>query len=167
MKNLIFILLASTLIISCNSDDNNNDNNYALETAIAFTLTNQIGEDLLDPTNSNAYLSNSIKIYYIKENGDIEEIYNSNLDSPRNFRIISPDNSDLNTYAFELYPNTYVMENATTYIEWNDTETDTIKTNYRYGDNYTICNKIWYNNVNVWTENTNVNSGRLFEIIKN
>jgi len=168
MKNLIFLLLANILLISCSSDNNNNGNSYYnLDVGITMTFKDINGNDLLNPNNINAYSTDLIKIYYLKENGDIEEIYNSNLDSPRNFKIITPEDSQENIYALYLTPNTYLTENAITYIEWNNTETDTIKTNYRYGDNYTICNKIWYNNVNVWTENTNVNSGRLFEIIKN
>jgi len=168
MKNLIFLLLISILIVSCSSDeDNNNNSAFNLDTGIVFLLTNELGEDLLDPTNPNAYLSETIKIYYLKENGDVDEIYNSNLDSPRNFSIITPENSGSDIYAFQLFPNTYIMENAVTYIEWNENETDTVKTNYRYGDNYTICSNVWYNNENLWTENPAVNSGRVFEIIKN
>ncbi|MFK5958964.1 MAG: hypothetical protein QM495_08870 [Lutibacter sp.] len=168
MKNLIFMLLALILIVSCSSDDNNNENNYYnLDTDVIFTVKDSNGNDMLNPNNQNAYLSDNIKIYYVKADGGSEEIYYPNLSSPRNFRIITPEDSQENIYAFQLFPNTYVMEDAITYIEWNNTETDTIKTNYRYGKNYTICDKIWYNNVNVWTENTEVNTGRIFEIIKN
>ena len=168
MKNLIFLLITTILIASCSSDDNNNDDNYYnLDTDIIFTIKDSNGNDLLNPNNPNAYLSETVKIYYLKENGDLEEVYNSNLDAPRNFNIITPEDSGENVYAFSLFPNTNVIENAITYIEWNDTEKDTVRTNYRYGNNYTICNKVWYNNVNVWTENTEINAGRIFEIIKN
>ena len=78
-------------------------------------------------------------------NGETEEVYNSNLDASRNFKVITPENSGSDIYAFQLFPNTYIMENAVTYIEWNDTETDTVKTNYRYGDNHTVCNKVSLN----------------------
>lgn len=167
MKNIIFLLI-TILIVSCSSNDNNNDNNYYnLDTNIIFTIKDSNGHDLLNPINPNAYLSETIKIYYLKENGDIEEIYNSNLTAPRNFSIITPENSGSDVYAFSLQPNTYIMENAVTYIEWNESETDTIKTNYRYGYNHTICNKVWYNDINVWTENAEINTGRVFEIIKN
>ena len=167
MKNLIFLLLA-TLIVSCSSDDNNNDESYYnLDTNIIFTIKDSNGNDLLNPNNPNAYLSETVKIFYLKENGDVDEIYNSNYGSPRNFSIITPENSGSDVYAFSLQPNTHIMENAITYIEWNDTEIDTIKTNYRYGDNHTVCNKVWYNDTNVWTENTEINTGRIFEIIKN
>jgi hypothetical protein len=168
MKNLIFLLFTIMLIASCSSDDNNNDNDYYnLDTNIIFTIKDSNGNDLLNPINPNAYLSETVKIYYLKENGDVEEIYNSNLTAPRNFSIIIPENSGSNIYALSLQPNTYIMENAVTYIEWNETETDTIKTNYRYGVNHTVCKKVWYNDINVWTENAEVNTGRVFEIIKN
>tara|TARA_B100000795_G_scaffold259924_1_gene235318 strand:- start:27 stop:533 length:507 start_codon:yes stop_codon:yes gene_type:complete len=168
MKNLIFLLLASILIVSCSSNGNNNDNDYYnLDTDIIFTIKDSNGNDLLNPNNPNAYLSETVKIYYLKENGETEEVYNSNLDASRNFKVITPENSGSDIYAFQLFPNTYIMENAVTYIEWNDTETDTVKTNYRYGDNHTVCNKVWYNDTDVWTENTEINTGRIFEIIKN
>ena len=154
-------------MISCSSDDSSNGSDYYnLDIGITITIKDNNNIDLLNPNNPNAYLSENIKIYYLKENGEVDEVYNSNYDFPRNFNIITPEDSQEDIYAMSLTPNTFLMDNAITYIEWNDTEIDTIKTSYRYGKNYTVCNKVWYNNVNVWTENPDVNSVRLLEIIK-
>jgi len=165
MKNSVFLILIF-LMASCTSEDNSTDAYYCLDTSIFFTIKDSNGNDLLNPNHPNAYISDSIKIYYLKENGEVEEIYNTNAADSRNFHIITPQESFVDYYAFLLHPNTF-GENTITYIKWNNTDTDTVKTNYRYGKNYTICNKVWYNDVNVWTENIEQNTGRIFEIIKN
>ncbi len=155
MKNLIFLLLATTLIVSCSSDDNNNDDNYYnLQTGIDFLVSNQNGDDLLNPNTTNAYSAESIKIFYLKD-GIVEEIYNSNLALPRNFKIVSPEDSGEETYFMRIFLNNFVSENAITYIEWNETDTDTIRANFNNGDNYSILSKAWYNEELVFDETIN------------
>jgi len=164
MKNLIFLLLISILILSCSSDeDNNNNSAYALVTGVDFGVSSPTGIDLLNPANANAYLEESIKIYYL-QNGEVKEVYNSNADNPRNFRIVSPENSGDEKYFMLLFLNNLESENAITYIEWNETDTDTLRANFRTGKGYTILSKTWYNDVLIFDENT---TQVLPEIIKN
>ena len=151
MKNLTLIILTSILIISCNSDDDNEDNFYALETGIDFLVSNQNGDDLLNPNTFNAYSSENIKIFYLKD-GVVEEIYNSNLDLPRNFKIVAPEDSGIEKYYMSIFLNNFVSDNAITYVEWNETDTDTIRANFNNGDNYSILSKAWYNEELVFDE---------------
>lgn len=160
MKNLIYHLLITITMLSCSSEDNNNgESSYALSNNLDFKVKSDDGTDLLNPNNSNAYLEENIKIYYVKENGDIEEIYYSNLDLPRNFDIVSPaDSGEEEEYYMRVFLNSYMLENATTYIEWNETDTDTIKANYNSGNGYMLLSKAWYNNVLVFNRDETNNT---------
>ena len=157
-------MLTSILIISCNSsDDHNNENSYYnLSTGIDFLVTNQNGDDLLNPNTLNAYSSENIKIFYLKD-GVVEETYNPNFDFPRNFAIVSPEDSGAETYFMRIFLNNSVSDNAITYIEWNETDTDTIRANFNNGDNYSMVTKAWYNEELVFDESIYT----LFTIIKN
>ena len=140
-------------MISCSDsdDENNPPNYYNLRTGVQFKVSSQTEIDLLNTDNENAYLAENIKIYYLI-NGEVKEIYNSNMDAPRNFAIISPEDSGENFYFMTIGLNSSELENAITYIEWNDMDTDTIRANFRSGDNYTLITKAWYNEELIFDE---------------
>ena len=163
MKNLIFLLLVSILIVSCNSDDNNNDDSfYYLGRDVEFKVTSIDGIDLLNPNNANAFLENNIKIYNLIDN-EIVEVYNPNAQYARDFKIVSPENSGIEEYFIRVYINNPKLENAITYIEWNETDTDTIRTNSVSNGNSLVLTQAWYNDNLLIDENTE----SLPEIIKN
>ena len=166
MKNPIVLFLLGIIIISCNSDDENNNtpSYYNLETSVEFKVSSPAGVDLLNPNNANAYIAENIKIYYLR-NGEIEEIYNPNMDAPRNFSIISPEDTGEDFYGIAIGLNSSQLENAITYIEWSETDTDTIRANFQSGDNFTILTKAWYNDVLIFDED--IIPETLPEIIKN
>ena len=166
MKNLIFLLLTTALIVSCSSDEDNNNGRSAYHIArnVEFRVSSATGIDMLDPTNANAYLEGSIKIYYL-QNGAVNEVYNSNLSLPRNFDIVSPEDSGDSLYFMRIFLNNLEKENAITYIEWNEADSDTLRANFRTGKGYTILSKTWFNDVLIFDENTTIQS--LPEIIKN
>ena len=165
MKNLIFLLLISILILSCSSDEDGSNGRSAYHIArnVEFGVSSPTGIDLLNPANANAYLEESIKIYYL-QNGEVKEVYNSNADTPRNFSIVSPEDSGDEKYFIGIGLNNLVNENAITYIEWNETDTDTLRANFRTGKGYVILSKTWFNDVLIFDENT---TQVLPEIIKN
>lgn len=164
---------------SCSNDDNNDDNNfYNVNTGLAFKVTSSGGIDLLNPQNENAYLEENIKIYYLNENGQLDEVYNPNADSPRNFSIVSPEDSDVSFYLFNIGLNIqgetietgaglYSLENAITYIKWNEIDTDTIRANFRAGDNFVLLSKAWYNEELIFDEEIEITEANFPEIIKN
>lgn len=155
MRNLIFLLLMITLLVSCNSNDANNGKNfYALETGLDFRVVSPEGIDLLNPNNENSFLTETIKIYYLID-GDVQEIYNSNLSLPRNFKIVSPEDSGIEEYYMSIFLNNSVPEDAITYVEWNETDTDTIRANFNNGNNHSILTKAWYNEELVFDESIN------------
>lgn len=163
MKNLIFLLLVSILIVSCNSDDNSNDDPfYYLGRDVEFKVTSIDGIDLLNPYNANAFLENNIKIYNLIDN-EIVEVYNPNAEYTRDFKIVSPENSGIEEYFIRVYINNPELENTITYIEWNETDTDTIRTNSVSNGNSLVLTQAWYNDNLLIDENTE----SLPEIIKN
>jgi|TARA_B110000908_G_C10121767_1_gene387935 uncharacterized protein YcfL len=164
MKNLAILLLVSVLIVSCNSnDDNNNDESfYYLNRHIEFKVTSIDGVDLLNSNNSNAYTENNIKIFNLIDN-EVVEVFNQEAENPIDFRIVSPEDSGNEKYFIRVFINNSQLENAITYIEWNDTDTDTIKSNSVANGNSLVLTQAWYNNELIIDENTET----LPEIIKN
>lgn len=150
MKKLIYIIALT--IFSCSSDNNNNNNSfYALDTTLYFKVSSSKGFDLLDPNNQDTYPEENIKIYYLR-NGQVDEIYNSNADTQRNFKILQPVDSDVEFYTMKIHLNNSTLENAITYIEWNEMDTDTIRANFRSGDNFMKLSKAWYNEELIFDE---------------
>ena len=162
MKNLIFMLLATILIVSCNSNDDNNNSFYFLNRHIEFKVTSIGGIDLLNPNNTNAYLKNNIKIYNLIE-GNVVEVYNQNAEYSRDFKIVPPEDSGIEEYFIRVYINNLELENAITYIEWDETDTDTIKSISVANGSSLILTQAWYNDKLLIDENTE----SLPEIIKN
>ncbi|MCX7549200.1 hypothetical protein OS188_14700, partial [Xanthomarina sp. F1114] len=116
---------------------------------VEFKVSSSSGIDLLNPNNANAYLENKIKIFKLID-GNIVEIFNENADLQRDFKIVSPEDSGSEEYFIRIFLNSSILENAITYIEWNDTDTDTIRANFRSGDNYLLITKAWYNNAQIF-----------------
>jgi len=157
MKKLIFILLVSFLTAACGSDDGNNriiGGPTPPNTWISLLVSNQTGDDLLNPNNANTYFSENIKSYYLEENNETHHsVYHS---------IVSPNDSGRLAYSLKVLLNSKVHENGITYIKWNDTETDIIKADYDI--QFTKLKKLWYNNELLFDSNTNTHI--LIEIIK-
>jgi len=153
MKNAIILFLLGIIMVSCNSDDENNNtpSYYNLNAGVEFKVSSPSGVDLLNPNNANAYLAENIKIYYLR-NGEVEEIYNPNMTAPRNFTIVTPEDSGEDFYVMTIGLNSSGLENVITYIEWNDTDTDTIRANFRSGNNYLLITKAWYNDEQIFDE---------------
>jgi len=152
MKN-IFILLVVVLCISCNNDAESKQAEVFF-TSINVYLKNSAGENILD---TDKYPENSISIRYLiggKELGYGYDIHGAILDNPKGFFLgrLSENVTEkgmrvfLNHDSSEEYP--------ITYIHWNSTETDTLKTKYRrtigIDGNAVVLEKVWLNDVLVW-----------------
>jgi hypothetical protein len=153
MKKLITIIIG-LLALSCSTDNKNVLDSGNYDVGLSFKVTSVDGTDLLNPNNPNSFLKENIKIYYIKNNVKIE-VYDPNLDNPRNFSVVPPSQSGLNYYYFGIALNSQTLENAITIIEWDNTDSDTIRTNFDAGNNYMLLSKAWYNEVLVLDNNTN------------
>jgi hypothetical protein len=138
------------------------------------------GQNLLDPVAPNSFKKEDIKIYYLI-NGQKTEIFNNQLDAPRQFMIFKVG-ADAKNYANEPLMRVFSNDNGvvnqdgneitTTYIEWNSMDTDTLATQIRHAGASVFTEKVWYNGVVKWdlksTPKVEDNSfpGRFFQIIK-
>lgn len=150
------------LFSSCSSNDDPSATN--LDTHVDIYLKNSENENLIDTPN---FLSNNYKIYYLID-GVSTEIYNPNMDSPRNFFI----NNETSPISMRLFLNYSENEEfPITYIKWNQTDIDTLKAQFDRGIennvDYVICKKIWLNDEIVLDDATpNGITGREITIVK-
>jgi len=153
---------------------------------VVFDLTNDIrvvnkdGQNLLDPSTQNSFKKDDIKIYYLI-NGLKTEMFNKNLDAPRQFMIFQVG-ADVKNYANEhlvrIFSNNKGVvdkngnEITTTYIEWNSTDTDTLVTQIQRSGASIFNYKVWYNGIIKWDRTSMPRledksfPGRFFQIIK-
>lgn len=162
MKTIINYFLVMIFLFSCSKDDNS-VSCFTDDSAIQFSVKNEQGVDLLNPSNENSYKESLIDIYWIID-GVKTRIHEANLDCPEFFRIDANEN---NEYFFTLFLNTNVDENnrSITYIKWNDIEEDKFECEFRKGENYIIRHKVWYNGLLVYNMEEDT-IGTYFEMIK-
>jgi hypothetical protein len=148
MKSLILSAI-SLFSLSC-SNDNSNAENTNLEVEVSILLKDTNGENLLGTPN---YIPTDFRIYNLV-NGQTEEVYNPDMDYPRNFYI----NSDTTPIYMRVFLNhSSTEEYPITYIKWNENDIDTLRAFYSRGTEndtgYVICQKIRFNEVLVWDTN--------------
>lgn len=144
---------------SKNNDDEPQHQTY-IDRSVELSLKDQNGEDLLDPNNPNAYKAESIKLYYLI-NGEKQEVFDENMDYPRNFLIFNNESE----YRMRIFLNDTETETLpNTFVEWNSETTDTLKAEFRRADDYIQVIKTWFNGELKWNvENEQAN---YFTIIK-
>ena len=157
-KILVLILLTLTVFVSCKKSSSYS---YTKDIKIEILLSDDEGFDLFNPESYNYYNKDSIKIFYIINEMEVE-INNPLLNPPRNFYV----NYSQNRFRLQLFPNhDNSDEFPVTLIKFNNTVTDTIRCDFEREINSITCTKVWYNDDLVW-EATSPNQPRLFEIIK-
>ena len=173
MKKIKFLVLLMFMILglSCSEDEPITEGVF-ISLDVKISLANQQGLDLLDPNNQNAINNENIKIFHIID-GELKEFSERLLDDSKGYRIYSPNELGFNeNYVFYLgYTSpsyyTHEKEEPITYIQWNETDIDTVKCQYLYTGNSNICTKVWFNNIVVWDmDDSEANSSRWFQIVK-
>lgn len=152
---IAFVLLTA---MGCSKDDDQAQ--YNLAVGFDMSIKDRDGNDLLDPANPNAFKESDIKLYYVID-GNVEEVFDGRLDSPRNFYIYNR-NSEYRIGITQNYTETSDM--PITYIKWNDNDTDTITSTFRRGENFVIQEKIFLNDSLIWDGTENLEPS--FELIK-
>jgi hypothetical protein len=147
MKNLLIILIITTLFGYDKSDDSNEIvYGYNIEVGLEFSVLNSQNEDLLNPENPNHLDVKKIKLFNVID-GEKKEIYNTFMENPRGFMIYKHENE----YRIKVALNkTETSEKPITYIQWNDTDTDTIEVSIEQTQNSIIQDEIWLNGIHVW-----------------
>src|SRR5690606_16006177 len=158
-KPLITFLIIA-LLSSCSSDDIKEQ--FNLDVGFEFSIKDSEGNDLLNPQNPNSFNEPDIKLFYLV-NGEVNEVYDGNMDYPRNFVIHEyPPTSEYRIGVFLNHAET--EELPITYIKWNETDTDTLKCEIYRTNSLTKITKLWLNDVQIWTSSDNTEP--YFELIK-
>jgi len=139
---LITSMVIITLFLSnCTKEPNNA---AIVGTFIDIGFKDKLNNDLLDPSTPNHYLSDSIRLYSIK-NGIKTEVFHANYDDPRNFNIYK--NDSLKMYRIMVY-----FDTDTTLLKLNSRITDTISCITERANGNWLLKKLWYNGVLKWDD---------------
>ncbi len=144
MKNILFTFL-TLIVFSC--DNNEEECCTNLEADLQISIVNSDGKDLLNPLNGEINV-NDFKLYYKNKSGDLVLFDKPNLDTPKGFELITPDNNSNQLYSINLFLNTEYLNNNTSFtvISWNSEKKYEIKTTFFKGNNSLIVDKIFINN---------------------
>ena len=143
VSKLILSIAIPFLFYSCNKS--HPIPGVDLDTTVELWIRNKDGKNLLDSTTKGYYNVKDIKVFYVI-NGQKVEVFNPNLDAPRNFFTFKYEANGESVLRIFLYPGTTNQEITTTYLQWRGNEVDTLKglINRPYS-NVTKCDKVWYN----------------------
>lgn len=158
MRKLILVL-ASLCVVSCNNDDKGM-NSAVYSVRFNMRVLNAEGEDILNPEHPDAIDTDQIKLYYVI-NGTAVEVYDPAMDSPRNFGVDEDPNDGF--YKISIIAN-HTATVTETYIDWNETDRDTIICTIEFHDNATFLRKVWYNGE--YKLDTAANMGLTFDVVK-
>lgn len=135
----LFYVFAIFMIVSC-SKERGLDCCMNISMNADISLKNTAGEDLLNPENFNSYKEREIKTYHlidgIERIAHTEEFLFKDNDGLYRLRVF------LNDEGNDEYP--------TTYIDWNETDRDTLKSEIYRTNNQVRVVKIWYNDSLMW-----------------
>lgn len=161
MKNAIIILI-SALFLSCNNSNESEDeikyNGVNLNVGINLSVVNNQGEDLLNPLLEDGYKEEGIRMFYLLNNEVIEYAPDDWLDNPKGFEIFKSEIED--KYLLRILSLNYAEteEIPTTYLQWNENETDTLKVTYRRMGGSVLKETVLLNDVLIWDERVNGSS---------
>lgn len=153
MKNLI-VLVIMIIIMSC-SKEKEEPSAFVLNVNVEFSVLNSKGDDLLNLETIDYYPIDSMKLYYLINNEKVEvQDFDPQIGGGGIFLITetNPHRISITTYAHgdEGLVNEedgVKTGNSIAYLKLNNTDTDTIKTEWKAGDNYFYNSKVWYNGV--------------------
>ena len=144
MKTIFRILIIALIFSSCKKEQNKMS--VALDNKVEISVKDKVGNDLLNPSKQGALLNQNIKIYYLLD-GIKKEINQANYDLPKNFMIYEIDGK----YQMRLFLNcSSSVTTNTTYVQWNENDTDTFKTEILNNTKLASITKLWYNDSLVW-----------------
>ncbi|AFL81535.1 hypothetical protein Aeqsu_2071 [Aequorivita sublithincola DSM 14238] len=148
------IIIVLTFFVGCSKkDDAQEQFLYDLDVNISLNTTS--GEDLLDQTNPNSFKKAEIKTYHLI-NGKEQVVGADDI-------IFQYNNEGINYFrTFVNYEGN--DEFPITYIDWSETDRDTIKAEIYKSKSRIIRTKIWYNGELKWDGNDP--KGCYFDIIK-
>lgn len=150
MRNLLLILTFVTMQ-SCDNSDETVQQQFNLDAGIEFSVRDSSNVDLLNPENTNSLDTDAIKLFYLID-GKTVEVYDKDLDYPRNFRVYQHQDE----YRIAIFTNhAETEEKPVTYIQWNESDRDTLEAIYDRSQNGVLQSKIWLNGQQIWERGDN------------
>ncbi|MCG2419621.1 hypothetical protein K8089_11355 [Aequorivita sp. F47161] len=138
MKSIL-IALSVFFLISCSRNDEP-QGQIVIDLGVNFSIQSATGEDLLDPNNSNAFKKENIKTYHLI-NGEVKLVGADDM--------LFLGNNGL--YVFGTFVNYEGNDEfSITYIDWSETDRDTIKSQIYKTKNQIRAIKVWYNDTLMW-----------------
>lgn len=157
MKKILMILTI-TAFCSCESNEEKSYN-YIDAGDVDFSIFNAQGEDLLDPKTPNHINDYEIKLFYLID-GVKKEIHNGLLVNPKNFVIHKNENET--EYHIVIFLNELdKSDKTTTYIQWNEKDTDTINATFFKNKDLIFTKDVWFNGKLVFTSTFPDNTPRV------
>ena len=162
------IIIFTALTLTCTACDQLPCAN--VDVAFSIYVANSAGEDLLSPTNPNAYSEEGIRIFYQRKTGEWDLYYHPQSDNP-NGVTISPKsyyNSD-SLACIGMAPRNFSDGNPSysgILIKWNNQDADTIRCESVSDECLTVCTKLWLNGTLVWDRDATPLSHRAVTIIR-
>jgi len=155
MRKISFLLLA--LLVSCQPEM---DCCVSISVGVELSVKDQAGNDLLDPTVSQAIDSDAIRLFYEKD-GERRLLYPIQRNAGRGGKVYKSQNE----YRLRVSPE---IDNsdpyAVTYIQWNERDEDTLRCKIETKGANTRCTRVWFNGRLVWEASSNTE--RYFEVVK-
>jgi len=116
----------------------------------------------MDPFLENHIDVSKANIYYLINGVTIKQ-YNSSLDCPSNLCDIYDQGKRFAAlYPYETSEEKYPI----TFIQWNETDIDTVKCHYIRGDGVVNLDSVWYNGALMFPDKAIAGFPRAFKIIK-
>ena len=141
------------------------ESNVVVATAFSMLVENSNGENLLKKTTPNYINAEALQLsYWINEKKF--NVYNSDMDCPTNICLVN----DANFVGLSVVPNdSKDYEYPLTFIKWENVDIDTIKCHFNRfegEESGIICDKVWFNDVQMLPNNALTGLGTAFKIVK-
>jgi len=137
----ILLFCLAFILLFCNED-----HPTIIDISVDMWIRDQSGNNLLNAATAGYYKKEDIRIFYLQD-GVRKEFNNPRMDAPRGFIIYRNDGNGEYVMKLSPYEGIVDKEITTTYIQWNDTQTDTVRCLMSRIYQSIYCKKIWYNNV--------------------
>lgn len=127
------------IVVGCSKMDDPQDQ-FVYDLGVNISILNATGEDLLDPNNPNSFRVNDIKTYHLI-NGEVKL---AGADD-----VLFQESNGL--FVFRTFVNYEGNdEYPITYIDWDETDRDTIKSEIYRTKNSIRAIKVWFNDDLMW-----------------
>lgn len=164
MKNFttILFIIASTVISAC-QENTESPVGDLLDIGINISVKSAEGTDLLDPDNPGHFAEDQIRIFHLVD-GKPVQVYEPDLLAVYGFLLFETGTE----YGVQIFANeASTDEYPTTYVQWNETDTDTLKYQIvrKNNNSYVVLSKVWFNDTKVFDLESDT-EGCFFQITK-